>query len=143
MSRDTIGFNYYNGYYFPVSVTENLAELQQTDAAQYYKIVYIKSGTFHFLLNGKEFVLTGSYAICLNEHDSIRFYEIKDETAKILWFKPMIVNTNFTYEVMKNPNRILSSTELQDTFYLAQFFPDADLLSKIISLHTLDSSTIE
>lgn len=143
MPRDTIGFNHYIGYCFPVSISENMSEIHHNDAGEYYKILFIKSGTFHFLLNKKEFILTGAHAICLNEQDEIEFFDTQNEVIRILWFKPMIVNTNFTYNVMQNPNRTLSSTELQDTFYLEQFFPGAELNAKIIFLRSIDSTAIE
>jgi AraC family L-rhamnose operon regulatory protein RhaS len=143
MSFHTIGFNYYKEYNFPLSVTEGLDGLKLEEADEYYKIIYIKSGTCHFLMNGKEFVLTGACAICMNEQDHISFYEVQEDAAKVLWFKPTLVNAKFTLAVINNPNRSLSATEDQDIYYLFQFTREASVTMKILSLHTIDSSGIE
>jgi AraC-like DNA-binding protein len=140
---NTMGFNHYDGYIFPLSVTEGLGDLKRDEASEYYKIIYIKSGTCHFLMNEKEFVLTGACAICMNEQDKIIFLNVQEEDAEILWFKPTIVNVNFTFDIMKDPNRKLSATEYQDMYYLMQFTQEAAATMKILSLHTIDSSGIE
>jgi len=143
MTFHTLGFNYYSEYNFPLSVTDGLTDLKREEAGQYYKIIYIKTGTCHFLMNGKEFVLTGACAICMNEQDRITFYEVQEDSAMIIWFQPMIVNANFTFDVINNSNRILSATEYQDIYYLMQFTQEASVTMKILSLHTIDSSGIE
>ncbi len=143
MSFDTIGSNYYPNHVFPVSVTEGLSGLKVRDAANYFKIIFIKSGSCHFLLNGKEFILTGASTICLNHKDEIKFLQISEELIKILWFRPIAVNSSFTLEVISNPSRALSITEGQDLYYMMQFLPDASPSLKILSLHTIDSTLIE
>lgn len=143
MSFDTIGFNHYPNYAFPVSVSEGLSGLKDREAANFFKIIFIKSGSCHFMLNGKEFILTGASTICLNHRDEIRFLKISEELVKILWFRPSAVNSIFTLEFMDNANRKLSVTEGQDMYYMMQFLPEACPSLKILSLHTIDSTLIE
>ncbi|MHB8129878.1 MAG: helix-turn-helix transcriptional regulator [Mobilitalea sp.] len=140
---NTIGFNHYKEYIFPVSVTDGLSGLKREEAGEYYKIIYIKAGTCHFLMNGKEFVLTGACSICMNERDQIKFLDVQEDMAKILWFKPSVINVNFVFDVINNPNRMLSATEHQDIYYLMQFTQEAEATMKILSLHTIDSTGIE
>ncbi len=143
MMLNTVGFNYYIGYILPLSITEGLADLKREEAGEYYKIIFIKSGTCHFLMNGKEFVLTGASAICMNEQDKIVFYDFQEDNAQILWFKPSLINVKLTFDVINNPNRTLSTTEYQDIYYLKQFMREAVTTMKILSLHTIDLSVIE
>jgi AraC family L-rhamnose operon regulatory protein RhaS len=143
MSFDTLGFNHYPNYKFPVSVTEGLAGLKERDAAEFFKVIFIKSGSSHFLLNGKEFILTGASTICLDHKDEIKFLRISEEMVKILWFRPTAVNSLFSLELVNNPSRILSVTEGQDMYYMMQFLPEASPSLKILSLHTIDSTLIE
>lgn len=143
MSKDTIGFNYFIGYCFPVSITNNLAELTDPDAADYYKIIYIKTGPCHFRLNNKEYVISGPHAICLNDQDQIEFLNMPEEFITILWFKPTVINDLFTFETLNDPNRSLSITAFQDTFFLKQFFPDAETSSKIIAIRLVDFTNIQ
>jgi len=140
---NTRGFNYYDEYFFPVSVTDGLSGLKREEAGEYYKIIYIKAGTCHFLMNGKEFVLTGACTICMNECDQIKFFDVQEDMTKIMWFKPTVINVRFTFDVINNPNRSLSCSENQDIFYLMQFTQEAEPTMKILSLHTIDSSVIE
>lgn len=143
MLQDTKGFNHYMGYIFPASVTEGLAELSREEAKQYYKIIYIKEGPCHFLMNEKEFILTGACAVCMNERDRIVFYDVREENAKIVWFKPAVINDSFSFDFINNPSQVLSLTQLQDLYYLQQFTPETKTAAKILSLYTIDSSTIE
>jgi AraC family L-rhamnose operon regulatory protein RhaS len=139
----TTGYNFYEEYCFPLSVTEGLTQLQAEEAGDYYKIIYIKSGTSHFMMNQKEFIMTGACAICMNDQDQITFYNRSEETAWVLWFKPTIINMNFTPDTINNPNNILTSTEIQDLYYLLQFRIEAEATMKILSLHTMDSAVLE
>jgi AraC-like DNA-binding protein len=143
MSYCTIGFNHYIGYHFPAKVTEGLSGLQDKAAGEAYKIIYIKSGSSHFTLNGREFILTGASTICMNEKDEISFYHIDEDAVRILWLHPQVLNTSLTLEVMNNPARRLTMTEQQDLYYLLQFLPGAAPSLKILSLHTIDSVLIE
>lgn len=143
MLHGTVGFNHYIGYLFQISVVRGITGLMREDAKDYYKIIYIKEGPSHFLMNGKEFILTGSCAICMNEKDQVVFYDVNEDSAKILWFKPFVVNESFNYDFLNNPNRMLSANQSQDIYYLKQFTPEAHPSMKILSLHAIDSAAIE
>ncbi len=143
MTYSTIGFNHYIGYLFPAKVTEGLEGLKEKTAGESYKIIYIKSGSCHFVMNGREFILTGASTICMNEKDEITFYHIEEEAVRIVWFHPQVINSTFTMEIINDPVRKLSMTEQQDLYYMLQFLPEAAPTLKILSLHTIDSAMIE
>lgn len=143
MMFDTVGVKYYPNYILSMSVAEGLSGLKNFEAENYYKIIYIKNGPTHFIMNHKEFMISGACAICMNERDSLNFIKVHEEGSRILWFKPTVINVNFTFEVLNNPNRVLTSTEYQDLYYLMQFTKEADTNSKILSLHTIDAATLE
>lgn len=136
---ETVSFN----FCIFLSVTEGLSELQHEDANKYYKIIFIKSGPCHFLLNDKEFLLTGTCAICMNEKDKIVFYKTVETGTKILWFRPTVINLELTCEVLSNPQRNLTTTNSQDVFFLRQFLKEASESDKIISLHSMDAAGFE
>ncbi len=139
----TIGTKYYKDYQFHLAVTEGLKELGNSEEGKYYKIIYMKNGPCHFVMNGKEFMLTGACAICMNEKDQINFLKVVGDGAKILWFQPTLINLKFTYEAINARKQILTTTESQDFYYLRQFAEDKNDTCKIMSLHTIDSAEIE
>ncbi len=139
----TLGFNYYVGYLFYLSVSEGLKELTGDEAKDYYKIVFLKTGPNHFELNGKEYLLTGAWAICLNEKDKITFYKTVEEEIRIIWFRPSLINIKFTFELMNSSDKKFNAIDYQDLFYLRQFAGEAKEALKIIPLNTIDASGIE
>ena len=142
MSFCTIGMKHYIGYMFPVKVTEGIDELKVIEAGEFYKVIYIKSGNSHFVMNGREFILTGASTICMNEKDEIFFYHIDEEVVRILWFQPQVINTSFSIKALNETTRF-TVTQQQDLYYILQFLPEAAPTLKILSLHTIDSSLIE
>jgi AraC family L-rhamnose operon regulatory protein RhaS len=126
-----------------MSVTKGLASLGQGEAEGYYKIIYIKSGPCNFVLNEKEFILTGACVICMNDEDTILFRRVCEEDVSILWFKPNVINSKLSIKVINNPNRRLTTTEHQDIYYLNQFVKEAKVSAKVLSLHTMEASGIE
>jgi AraC family L-rhamnose operon regulatory protein RhaS len=128
---------------FAAKVTEGLSELKDKTAGDFYKIIYIKSGSCHFVMNGREFILTGASTICMNEKDEINFYHINEEVVRILWFQPQVINSSFSVDIINDPLRKLSMTEQQDLYYMLQFMPGAAPTLKILSLHTIDSALVE
>lgn len=143
MLYHTLGFKHYIGYLFQASVVDGLSELRKEESREYYKLIYIKTGPCHFLLNGKEFILTGACAICMNEKDQIIFYDVNEASAKMLLFQPSVINSTLTFDRIRNSNKLLSSTEYQDLYYLKQFIPDEKTSMKILSLYTIDATMIE
>ncbi|MBH1942207.1 helix-turn-helix transcriptional regulator [Mobilitalea sibirica] len=141
---DTIGFQYFTGYVFALSVSGDPTICMVDEAKEYFKIIYMKSGTCHFLLNQKEIVLTGSNAICLNEKDKIEFHEYPKQDIKVIIFKPKLINGAFDPDYINHPNPSrLSSTIMQDLYYLKQFKWDTQLNRKLLPLRAMDSTVME
>jgi AraC family L-rhamnose operon regulatory protein RhaS len=138
---NTIGFNYYKDYIFPVSVTDDLNALMIEDAQEYYKILHIKSGICSFNLNGKEYVIIGAHILNLNEQDRISFHEMIP--ARIIFFRPEIINAGFSFCTLNDPDIRLTGAELQDMFYLDSYKHNASEDKKIIPLSTIDSTGMD
>ncbi len=138
MRFDTLGENYYQGYLFSASVTEDTAVLSDPEASEYYKVIFMKSGTCHFMLEQKELVLTGSYAICLNERDRIELIGKQGAELTILLFRPRVINTELGIQEVNHPGSSLSLSSEQDLYYLNQFRHDAGLNLKILPLRAMD-----
>ena len=143
MSLNTLGVNYYRNYILPMTVTENLTVLREQEAKEYYKVLYVKTGTLHFILNKEEYVLTGSHAICLNDVDNITFYDTPETSVWIILFQPTVINAAFKLDVINSRNPALSLTQFQDLFYLNQFKYNAPANMKILPLRANDSALIE
>jgi AraC family L-rhamnose operon regulatory protein RhaS len=139
----TLGFKHYVDYNFRLTISEGLSGLKEKGARENYKIIFIKSGSSHFLMNGKEFILTGSSTLCMNEKDEIEFLAVEEDKVRILWFHPTVINSSFTLELMNDGSRCLSVTDSQDMYFLMQFLPGVEATLKILSLHTIDSNLID
>ena len=138
MRFDTLGVNYYQGYLFAASIREDISVLSEAEASEYYKIIFMRSGTCHFMLGKKELVLTGSYAICLNECDRIEFLGKQEASFTILLFRPGVINTDFTFQEVNHPSPSLSLSSSQDMYLLNQFKHEASLNLKILPLRAMD-----
>jgi AraC family L-rhamnose operon regulatory protein RhaS len=138
MRFDTVGVNYYKGYLFAASVTEDITVLSESEASDYYKVIFIRSGTCHFMLGEKELVLTGSYAICLNECDKFEFIGEQRAELTILLFRPEVINTELNIREVNHPSPTLTLSSKQDLYLLNQFRHDADITLKILPLRAMD-----
>lgn len=139
----TTGTKYYAGYIFKVYVSEDPELLKLEEAADYYKIIYIKTGTCHFVLNQKDYVITGSHALRLNDADRISILESSGLSVKIIFFRPEIINSNLNIDVINNPTVKLTLTENQDLYYLEQFRYNASDSDKLLHLSAMDSAIME
>lgn len=142
MSFSTKGIRFYPGYMFHASVTENTDVLADPEAEGYYKVILMKSGTCHFILNQREFVLTGAYAVCLHDKDRIEFVGTQGSDFNVLLFLPSVINGKLSPEVINNPGTSLTGTEFQDLYYLEQFKYSAGVNLKILPLRTIDSEVL-
>lgn len=134
MQLYTVGHQFYGGYQFPVSITEQIEACENTADKNFYQIIYLKRETTQLLLNGNRVMLLGAYIICLNEKDELTFIdELEQGDHLILSFQPMVFNQNLTIEVC-NYSGQLSIPETQDIFYFNRFRWDARLNQKILSL---------
>lgn len=143
MVLNTIGYNYYSNYIFPVLVTTDLNALMVEEAREYYKILHIKSGICRFILNGKEYVLIGAHILHLNDQDRIYFNDMTNEPIRIILFQPKIVNSSFDFSIINDPNSKLTGAANQDLFYLKQFRYDSTEDKKILPLMSIDSTVFE
>ncbi|HKL99364.1 MAG TPA: AraC family transcriptional regulator [Mobilitalea sp.] len=139
----TLGINYFHDYILPMTITDDLSVLREKDAENYYKVLYVKTGTLHFVLDQEEYVLTGAHAICLNDVDNITFYDTPETSVWVIIFQPSVVNVAFKIDVINNMNPALSLTQFQDLFYLNQFMHKAPVNIKILPLRAHDSDMIE
>lgn len=142
MSLYTIGRYYYVDYCLNIYVTQDTDTLLLSEAQEYYKVIHIESGTLHMKLNNKEYILSGSHALCLNNKDIFSIREKSEAEITILYFKPCVINVNFTDDVFDFEDD-LSVTEIQDIYYLFNYRKDAPISSKIIQLFTIDSSLLK
>lgn len=126
----------------PISVSYDLADLQQDLAGDYYKLIFLDAGMNHIVINDHEFILAGPHMLCLNEKDTISIFKTALETFTIVFFKPCIINERFTLNSCNEPE-CLSITEIQDLFYLDNFKISIPTISKIISLHTIDKLSLQ
>ncbi len=138
----TIEQNYQTGYILPLFVTEEKSTLLLPEAQDNYRILYMESGTLHIRLNDKEYILTGAYALCLNERDQLELYDKSDTDLLIMYFKPSVINNRFRFDIFDFTD-VLSATERQDLYYLSNFKYSAPVSSKILQLHAIDSSVIK
>ena len=135
MQLKTVGCQYYPGYEFPVSLTEDLNELRWEESAEYYKIVFLESNHARVRLNGEELSLLGAHLICLNERDTLELENShKEEKIQVLFFQPEVFNEKLTFEVC-NQEEGLSVTDSQDSYYFKRFRWNARIEQKVLDLN--------
>lgn len=139
----TVGYNYYKGYMMPMNISEDVASLAEEESGKCFKIIHIKSGACHFTLNQKEYIMTGAYALCLNEQDQINFLEYQEDSIRILFFEPTLINVLFTINFLHNLNVRISVTDSQDLYFIKQFIYDSDLRFRLVPLRAMASAMIE
>lgn len=139
---DTLDHKHYIGYIFSLSVSKDPSVLQHKEMKNYYKIIHLRSGVFNFTLNKKDFVLTGDYALCINEKDSIRFNKAPAGSLRILLFKPCVINSKFDFNSVNDPGELLLESDYQDLYYLSAFYHDAAAGKKILPLRAYNSKNI-
>jgi AraC family L-rhamnose operon regulatory protein RhaS len=138
----TIGLSNYSGYIMDMCVSNNIESIYEAKARDYYKIIFFEAGTYHIILNNKEYILAGTYALCLNDIDTFLLRDKSEKPFIILYFKPSVINSKFTMDSL-NRKEFLSDTELQDLYFISNFRYNAAISSKIIQLHTIDSSIVK
>lgn len=135
MQLKTVGCQYYPGYEFPVSITEDITEVQQESALEYYKIVFLERNHSEVLLNGEKLSLLGTHLICLNERDRLEMADANEkEGIQILFFQPKVFNENLTFETC-NKGEGLSVTDSQDSYYFTRFRWNARVEQKVLYLN--------
>ncbi len=142
MSLYTIGRHYYVDYCLNIHVTQDTDTLLLSEAQEYYKVIYIESGTLHIILNNKEYILSGSHALCLNNKDIFSICDKSEAVINLLYFKPCVINVKFSDDIFNFEDN-LTGTEIQDFYYLFNYKQDAPLSAKIIQLNTIDSSILK
>jgi len=138
----TVGFNYYVGYVLEIYVSNDIETLKSPSAKEYYKIIFMETGTMHILLNKNEYILTGTNTLCLNEKDDLYVFDLSDKVITILFFNPLVINNKFNFDIFNYPD-LLSPTELQDLCYLTPFSYNSKLPSKFLQHNAIDSSVIK
>lgn len=141
MNFCTVGKTYYPGYSVAICVTNDIHSLESDSAKDFYKILYMESGTMHIQLNRNEYILTGANSLCLNEKDEIVICDTHEHPVSILYFKPSVINSKFEFDSF-DYELALSSSEYQDLFYLRQFRHESRLSSKLIALQAMDSTVL-
>jgi len=142
MDLITVENYYYNGYTLAISVANDLQTLESSDANDFYKILFMESGTLHIRLNGNEYILTGASSLCLNEKDEITICGPHADPISILYFKPSVINNKFTFDTF-GCSDVLSTSEHQDLFYLSPFRKDMRLSSKLLCLQAMESAVLK
>lgn len=139
----TTGMKDYEVYILPLASSEGAYGLDKPEAGDNYKIVFIKEGTTRLSINKKQFILTGSNVICLNEKDEIAITDSQSDSIRVVWFKPTIINDGFSYERIHNKETRFSANENQDYYYLWQFKYDIQEKNKIMPLHMYEVMMME
>lgn len=142
MDLYTFGVNFHPGYVFDEFVTRKSEALSDASSGDYCKIIHLADGVYHLSLNGSKYVINGSYAIFLNEADSIIFYELPENSLTTLFFKPSVLNSKFG-KIIEINTKILSTSDAQDYEFLFKFKANENASNKILSLNSFDSALIQ
>ncbi len=137
----TVGIHHYPGYICHLHVSQNTESLKKTEADEYYKFIYIETGTCRLSINGQEYILTGAHALYLNEQDHAEFCSSLEKSPVILFFKPYVINSRFDFLTCDSPDN-LTLSENQDREYLVNFRHGREASSKIEMLNAINSAIV-
>lgn len=120
MELVTQGFNYYVGYKMNLYITKDINSLQNPLSKSRFKIVNIINGTVHFSINSIPYITTGPHIICINELDIFNIIQAAEDSIRIIYFHPRIINNKYRFNNIWEGDD-LSISEKQDLYYLTPF----------------------
>lgn len=122
----TEGRIFHPGFQLPLYHTNENIFSDGEDKRDYYKMIYISSGTGILKLNNHRLILVAPCVLCLNETD---IYTSESEAAlccTAIIFHPKIINQHFDFPLLKLPDNQLSVNEMQDLYWLNPFLKRTD-----------------
>lgn len=105
----TLDMGYYEGLGFDSSALQNSR----------FSLVFIESGSGIFLFNHQAISFDAPVLVCANETELLSIE--KDISVKAILFHPSIINSALNFQNIRTTSSTLSTTEMQDCFYLDSF----------------------
>lgn len=117
----TVGRKFYQGYQLPICHTNENCFSDGESMRDYYKMIFVISGTGMFTLNNRKQIILAPSALCLNETDTFFLESEVSLQCKAIIFHPQIINQHFDFPVLKASDNQLSVNEIQDLYWLNPF----------------------
>lgn len=130
----TLGRNFYPGFQFPICHTSENCFSDGTIKREYYKMIFVISGTGLLTLNSHTQILVAPSALCLNETDTFSLESEVSLQCNVIIFHPQIINQHFDFPVLKATNNQLSVNEIQDLYWLNPFLRKTNEFTGLLHL---------
>lgn len=92
-----------------------------TEITNSYQIIYIRHGSGIASLGNARMVFIAPTVFCLNENESFVVKETHALSAQSLYFNPVLINSAFTFENIRENGAGLPLTSFQDLLWLKPF----------------------
>ncbi len=130
----TEGRQFHKGLQFPIYHTNENCFSDGENNRDYYKMIFINSGTGLLTLNNTKHILVAPSVICLNETDTYYMEsEISFQYISII-FHPHIINQHFEFSVLKASDNLLSINDIHDLYWLNPFLRRTNVFSGLLHL---------
>jgi len=123
----TEGRQFYQGLQFLIYHTNDNCFADGTNKRDYYKLIFVNSGTGLITFNNSRQIIVAPAVICLNETDTYFLEsEVSLQCTSII-FHPQIINQHFDFSVLKTPDNQLSANSVYDLYWLNPFLRRTDV----------------
>lgn len=86
-----------------------------------YRLLYLEKGSGSITVNNQITPFIAPSLLCLTEEEMITSVSAKNITAHTLYFKPEVINSKLTLDIIKKPSSTYTQTEGMDLFSLTPF----------------------
>lgn len=122
----TEGRKFYQGYQLPICYTNENCFSDGANDRDFYKMIFVTSGTGILTLNNRKQIIVAPSALCLNETDTYLLESEVSLQCTAIIFHPQIINQHFDFPVLKASENQLTVNEIQDLYWLNPFFRKTD-----------------
>lgn len=138
----TEGRQFYPGFRLPLCHTNENLFSDGEEKRDYYKMIYVISGTGILKLNNRRLIIVAPSVLCLNETDIYKLESEANLQSAAIIFHPKIINQHFDFPLLKMPDNQLSVNEMQDLYWLNPFLKRTDEFIGMLHLGPGNASRI-
>jgi AraC family L-rhamnose operon regulatory protein RhaS len=121
-------------YNLSIPLFVNLEDTFSEENHSMFRIILVEAGTGILRVNNRSFVFISPSLFCLNERDEVVLEKECDVKAKVIYFKPALINSSFTLENVYTKDCLNQFTSIQDHFYLVPFLYRSEKTSPYFEL---------
>lgn len=136
----TIGREFHQGFRLPLFYIESKSILENTYSQHRWSLVLVEKGAGVMCYEGTHTPITSPAIVCIPEHEEVFIQGSADLVLKSVYFHPLVINSRFDFDIVRQPPVDFTVTEEQDLYLLEPFIQRK---SKHLSLFSLDPASAQ